>query len=57
VRTLVDGLVDAGSHSVVWDGRDDRGRSAGTGVYFVRMAGAGAAGAEQVRTVRVMLLR
>ncbi len=38
VRVLVDGrLQDAGRHSVVWDGRDARGRRVASGVYFSRM--------------------
>jgi hypothetical protein len=34
VRVLVRGLVPAGSHKVIWDGRDDDGRSLPNGVYF-----------------------
>jgi len=41
VRTLVDGEVDPGYHSVVWDGRDDRGVEVGSGVYFCRMEAEG----------------
>jgi hypothetical protein len=37
VRTLEDGARPAGMHQVVWDGRDDDGRQAATGVYFVRL--------------------
>ena len=37
VRTLVDGAVEAGYHTAVWDGRDERGKSAASGVYFCRM--------------------
>jgi hypothetical protein len=37
VRTLVDGQKPAGSQSVVWDGRDDRGRGVASGIYFYRM--------------------
>jgi hypothetical protein len=35
VRTLVNGNMPAGSHDVVWDGRDELGRNAVSGVYFV----------------------
>ncbi len=38
VRTLVDGAQPAGRHSLHWDGRDDRGRTLATGVYFCRLA-------------------
>ena len=34
VRSLSDGARTAGYHSVVWDGRDDQGRSVGSGVYY-----------------------
>jgi len=37
VRTLVDGSVGPGYHSVVWDGRDQNGVEVGSGVYFCRM--------------------
>ena len=37
VRTLVDGDRPAGEHAVLWDGRDERGETVGTGVYFVRV--------------------
>ena len=37
VATLVSQRQDAGRRSVVWDGRDDTGRSAATGVYFYRL--------------------
>lgn len=34
VRTLLDGVQTRGAHEAVWDGRDDRGRGVGSGVYF-----------------------
>ena len=34
VRTLFNGTKPAGSHTVTWDGRDDRGGAASSGVYF-----------------------
>jgi hypothetical protein len=37
VRTLVDANRASGPHSVVWDGRDDRGIRAASGVYFYRL--------------------
>ncbi|MDP6803616.1 MAG: FlgD immunoglobulin-like domain containing protein [Gemmatimonadota bacterium] len=37
VRTLVDGLHQAGPHRVVWDGRTDRGTQASSGLYFLRL--------------------
>jgi hypothetical protein len=41
VRTLVDGTRPAGFHAVVWDGRDDRGASVPSGIYFCRFQAAG----------------
>lgn len=41
VRTLVDGSLAAGPHEVRWDGKDDGGRDAGSGTYFVRLEGGG----------------
>lgn len=37
VRTLVDGDLAAGMHSVVWDGYDDRGVRVAPGIYRVAM--------------------
>jgi hypothetical protein len=37
VRTLVDATLDPGTHDVIWDGRDERGTSLGSGVYFYRI--------------------
>jgi|SaaInl7_200m_RNA_FD_contig_123_3727_length_14411_multi_6_in_1_out_0_3 hypothetical protein len=34
VRRLVDAVQTAGSHSVVWDGRDEAGRLLAAGIYF-----------------------
>jgi flagellar hook assembly protein FlgD len=42
VVSLVDRVENAGPHEVVWDGRDAWGHSVGSGVYFARMAAAGA---------------
>ena len=37
VRTLVAGEKAAGTYTVTWDGRDDSGLSAASGVYFYRL--------------------
>lgn len=34
-RTVHSGALDAGRHSMVWDGRDDAGRAVPSGAYFV----------------------
>ncbi len=38
VRTLVDGRLDAATHTVQWRGEDDGGRSVAAGIYFYRVA-------------------
>jgi len=43
VRILVDSQIEAGSHIMYWDGRDDRGRKVPSGVYIYTLK----AGAER----------
>lgn len=38
VRTLVDGSLEAGSHSIVWDGKDNSGSDVSSGIYFYRLS-------------------
>jgi hypothetical protein len=37
VRTLVEGVMSAGEHSVEWDSKDDNGRAVASGVYLYRL--------------------
>jgi hypothetical protein len=37
VTTLIDGNLAGGHHAVIWDGRDSRGTSVSSGVYFYRL--------------------
>lgn len=37
VTTLVQGAVEAGSHTLAWDGRDEAGRPVSAGVYFLSL--------------------
>ncbi len=37
VRMLVNDVQENGAHEVTWDGRDDAGVAAGSGVYFYRL--------------------
>ena len=37
VKTLVDGLENAGRKTITWDGTDESGGRVATGVYFYRM--------------------
>lgn len=52
VRTLVDGVVEAGRHEAVWKGKDEGGRSASAGVYFARMSDG-----SQARTTKMVLAK
>jgi len=37
VRTLINGSVEPGIHSLAWDGRNDSGKLMASGVYFLRL--------------------
>ena len=52
IRTLVAGVRPAGTHRVLWDGRDAGGQQVESGVYFVRMRAG-----KITKTRRVILLR
>ena len=52
VRNLVQGSMDAGFHSVVWDGMDELGKQVASGIYIYRLS---ANNFNQVR--RMMLLK
>jgi len=41
VRTLHDGALAAGPHALAWDGRDEGGHAAASGVYLVRASASG----------------
>jgi hypothetical protein len=52
VRTLVAAPYASGRGEVVWDGRDQDGRAAPTGVYFARLEGGGATSARTLHLIR-----
>lgn len=52
VRLLDEGVRGPGSHSVPWDGRDQTGAGAASGVYMVRLTGR-----EEVLTGKLLLAR
>jgi hypothetical protein len=54
VRTLVDGIIRAGQHSVSWNGTGQSGTVVSSGVYFCRLTVSD--GATQEHRVRRMLL-
>jgi flagellar hook assembly protein FlgD len=41
VRTLADDDLPAGKHAIDWDGADERGDRARSGVYFYRLETSG----------------
>ena len=52
VRTLVDGVVEAGDFTRAWDGVDEGGRAAPSGVYFAKLVTPAA-----TRSIRFVLAR
>jgi hypothetical protein len=52
LRTLHDGRVDAGERSVSWDGKDDAGRDAPSGIYMIRLDAGGESTTRKVDLVR-----
>jgi len=52
VRTMREQDVPAGAHELLWDGRDDAGREAPSGVYFAELVTS-----ESTRTRKMALLR
>lgn len=52
VRGLWSGLLAAGAHQLSWDGRDEAGRTAATGIFLYRLQSVG-----QSETRKMLLLR
>ena len=52
IRVLADGWVDAGAHSMRWDGRTDAGVETASGVYWAVLQAGGA-----VQTAKLALIR
>jgi hypothetical protein len=55
VRTLHDQRFRAGFHQVVWDGRDDAGKTVASGVYFLQMRASRENGNAEFVQVKKML--
>ncbi|MCK4696180.1 MAG: T9SS type A sorting domain-containing protein [Candidatus Cloacimonetes bacterium] len=53
VKTLVNNKFDAGEHSVVWDGRDFKGKPVSSGIYFYKLKIDG----KNIDTKRCLLLK
>ena len=52
VTTLVSSNLEAGKHSVVWNGKDESGRSVVSGIYFYRMRSG-----KYIETKKMILLK
>ena len=52
VNTLVDEPLDAGSHSVMWNGTNAQGRDVASGVYFYRINAGGYESIEKMTLLR-----
>jgi len=52
VRSLVNGLRSAGSHTVVWNGRDDCGVAMSSGVYFYKLTAGGVVSVKKMVMVK-----
>jgi membrane-bound inhibitor of C-type lysozyme len=52
VKTVYDGSVTAGKGTVDWDGTDDSGRKAASGIYFIKAKGPGLNKVDKIAIVR-----
>ncbi len=52
VRTLLNQEMEAGSHRVAWDGRDERGNGAASGIYLYHIKAG-----NYVETRKMVLMR
>jgi flagellar hook assembly protein FlgD len=52
VRTLVDGVVDAGVQRVVFDGRGEGGQNLASGTYLLRIEAGGRSAVQKLSLVR-----
>ena len=52
IRTLVTESRSSGEQELLWDGKDDQGRSLASGTYFVRLLWAQGSATSQVRLLR-----
>ena len=52
VHSLVSGDFSAGAHSAVWNGRDDKGIKASSGVYFARLTMGGITASQRMTFVK-----
>ena len=52
LKTIAEGMKDGGDHSVIWDGTDENGIPAATGVYMYRLKAG-----DYIETRKMLLLK
>ncbi len=52
VRTLHQGAISAGWHTLVWDGRDNSGRGQSSGIYFMRASSGGHSSIQKMTLIK-----
>ena len=52
VKTLLDGVIDSGTHKFIWDGRNDSNQRVASGIYFYRVVDSAGA-----RTRKMILMK
>ena len=52
IRTLINGLMNVGYHSVTWDGRDNFGKQVSGGIYLARIQAG-----TYTKTIRMLLMK
>jgi hypothetical protein len=57
VKTLIDQTMEAGTHTVHWQGTTNEGGDAASGVYFCRVIVRGTQGILYTHTIKMLLLR
>jgi flagellar hook assembly protein FlgD len=55
VKTLVDKVEEPGYKNTIWNGKNDRGRMVGSGIYFYRFEANSVKGTKQFVDVKKML--
>lgn len=56
VALLIDAIIPAGSHQILWDGRDSSGRLVASGVYFYRLQAFSLSTGEAFSSMKRMIL-
>ena len=57
IHTLIDGKMEAGYHSKVWNAKDQHGNSVATGMYIYRLDAKGISGRKFVQVKKMVVLK